>query len=182
VRRRSCRHLGRPKRWAIKSHFESSLSTRQESTSTSRHAHLPFGFHAPTWPTAPAEKTWCRLGIAAGKVPREGVKVCRERGTNVLHRQPTSATMGLRRLPSRGIERANRQQPTASTSPFDIDCIAPVSWPVPAWPEPGGPAAAARRLSLLEKGPPLIWRHVRGLRPRGGGGVAPLTTQRHEPH
>jgi len=118
---------------------------------------------------APAENL-VQLGIGGWQVPREGVKVCRERGTNVLTVTPTSATHG----PGGGCQvrdRArHRRHRLRLTSPLISTASTPVSLPGTRLARAGG-LLPREALKLLE----LIVRHVPGLRPSRWWRCRPLT-------
>ena len=96
-----------------------------------------------------------QLGIGGWQVPREGVKVCRERGTNVL--TVTDITeMGLDAAAQYAIERATDGTDCVYIS-FDIDCIDAGFVPGTGWPEPGGllPREALKLLELIVRNVPV---------------------------
>ncbi|MFM8661325.1 MAG: agmatinase family protein, partial [Cyanobium sp.] len=74
-----CRHLGDKKVGII--HFDRHVDTQE--TDLDERMHTTPWFHATNMANAPATNL-VQLGIGGWQVPREGVKVCRERGTNVL--------------------------------------------------------------------------------------------------
>ena len=74
-----CRHLGDKKVGII--HFDRHVDTQEIDLDERMHT-CPW-FHATNMANAAAENL-VQLGIGGWQVPREGVKVCRERGTNVL--------------------------------------------------------------------------------------------------
>ena len=103
---------------------------------------------------APAQNL-VQLGIGGWQVPREGVKVCRERGTNVL--TVTDITeMGLEAAARYAIERATDGTDCVYIS-FDIDCIDAGFVPGTGWPEPGGllPREALKLLELIVRNVPV---------------------------
>jgi agmatinase len=69
-------------------------------------------------------------------VPRQGVKVCRERGTNILT-VTDIMEMGLDAAADFAIEKATDGTDCVWIS-FDIDCIDAGFVPGTGWPEPGG--------------------------------------------
>ena len=84
---------------------------------------------------APA-KNLVQLGIGGWQVPRQGVKVCRERATIIL--TGTDITeMGLDAAADFALERALDGTDCVYIS-FDIDCIDAGFVPGTGWPEPGG--------------------------------------------
>ncbi len=126
-----CRHLGDQKVGII--HFDRHVDT-QESDLDERMHTCPW-FHATNIKNAPA-KNLVQLGIGGWQVPRQGVKVCRERQTNIL--TVTDITeMGLDAAVEFALERALDGTDCVYIS-FDIDCIDAGFVPGTGWPEPGG--------------------------------------------
>ena len=126
-----CRHLGDKKVGII--HFDRHVDT-QESDLDERMHTCPW-FHATNIKNAPA-KNLVQLGIGGWQVPRQGVKVCRERETNIL--TVTDITeMGLDAAVTFALERALDGTDCVYIS-FDIDCIDAGFVPGTGWPEPGG--------------------------------------------
>ncbi|PNW34367.1 UNVERIFIED_CONTAM: agmatinase [Euhalothece sp. KZN 001] len=126
-----CRHLGEKKVGII--HFDRHVDT-QESDLDERMHTCPW-FHATNIKNAPA-KNLVQLGIGGWQVPRQGVKVCRERATNIL--TVTDITeMGLDAAVDFALERALDGTDCVYIS-FDIDCIDAGFVPGTGWPEPGG--------------------------------------------
>ena len=139
-----CRHLGDKKVGII--HFDRHVDTQEIDLDERMHT-CPW-FHATNMANAPAENL-VQLGIGGWQVPREGVKVCRERGTNVL--TVTDITeMGLEAAAQYAIERATDGTDCVYIS-FDIDCIDAGFVPGTGWPEPGGlmPREALKLLELI---------------------------------
>ena len=143
-----CRHLGDKKVGII--HFDRHVDTQE--TDLDERMHTTPWFHATNMANAPAENL-VQLGIGGWQVPREGVKVCRERGTNVLT-VTDICDMGLEAAAAYAIERATDGTDCVYIS-FDIDCIDAGFVPGTGWPEPGG-LLPREALKLLE----LIVRHV----------------------
>jgi agmatinase len=126
-----CRHLGDKKVGII--HFDRHVDTQE--TDLDERMHTCPWFHATNMANAPAENL-VQLGIGGWQVPRQGVKVCRERGTNIL--TVTDITeMGLDAAADFAIERATDGTDCVWIS-FDIDCIDAGFVPGTGWPEPGG--------------------------------------------
>jgi len=126
-----CRHLGDQKVGII--HFDRHVDT-QESDLDERMHTCPW-FHATNIKNAPATNL-VQLGIGGWQVPRQGVKVCRERETNIL--TVTDITeMGLDAAVEFALERALDGTDCVYIS-FDIDCIDAGFVPGTGWPEPGG--------------------------------------------
>lgn len=145
-----CRHLGDKKVGII--HFDRHVDTQEIDLDERMHT-CPW-FHATNMANAPA-KNLVQLGIGGWQVPREGVKVCRERGTNVL--TVTDITeMGLEAAAQIAIERATDGTDCVYIS-FDIDCIDAGFVPGTGWPEPGGllPREALKLLELIVRNVPV---------------------------
>ena len=145
-----CRHLGDKKVGII--HFDRHVDTQEIDLDERMHT-CPW-FHATNMANAPAENL-VQLGIGGWQVPREGVKVCRGRGTNVL--TVTDITeMGLEAAAQYAIERATDGTDCVYIS-FDIDCIDAGFVPGTGWPEPGGlmPREALKLLELIVRNVPV---------------------------
>ena len=145
-----CRHLGDRKVGII--HFDRHVDTQEIDLDERMHT-CPW-FHATNMANAPAENL-VQLGIGGWQVPREGVKVSRERGTNVL--TVTDITeMGLEAAAQFAIERATDGTDCVYIS-FDIDCIDAGFVPGTGWPEPGGlmPREALKLLELIVRNVPV---------------------------
>ena len=145
-----CRHLGDKKVGII--HFDRHVDTQEIDLDERMHT-CPW-FHATNMANAPAQNL-VQLGIGGWQVPREGVKVCRERGTNVL--TVTDITeMGLEAAAQYAIERATDGTDCVYIS-FDIDCIDAGFVPGTGWPEPGGlmPREALKLLELIVRNVPV---------------------------
>ncbi len=126
-----CRHLGDKKVGII--HFDRHVDTQE--TDLDERMHTCPWFHATNIKNAPA-KNLVQLGIGGWQVPRQGVKVCRERATNIL--TVTDITeMGLDAAAAFAIEKATDGTDCVYIS-FDIDCIDAGFVPGTGWPEPGG--------------------------------------------
>jgi agmatinase len=126
-----CRHLGDQKVGII--HFDRHVDTQE--TDLDERMHTCPWFHATNIKNAPA-KNLVQLGIGGWQVPRQGVKVCRERETNIL--TVTDITeMGLDAAVNFALERALDGTDCVYIS-FDIDCIDAGFVPGTGWPEPGG--------------------------------------------
>jgi len=126
-----CRHLGDKKVGII--HFDRHVDTQEIDLDERMHT-CPW-FHATNMANAPAENL-VQLGIGGWQVPRQGVKVCRERATNIL--TVTDITeMGLDAAADFAIAKATDGTDCVYIS-FDIDCIDAGFVPGTGWPEPGG--------------------------------------------
>ncbi len=150
-----CRHLGERKVGII--HFDRHVDT-QESDLDERMHTCPW-FHATNMAHAPATNL-VQLGIGGWQVPREGVKVCRERSTNVLT-VTDICEMGLEAAARFAIERATDGTDCVYIS-FDIDCIDAGFVPGTGWPEPGGllPREALKLLELIVRNVPVCGLEV----------------------
>lgn len=145
-----CRHLGDKKVGII--HFDRHVDTQEIDLDERMHT-CPW-FHATNMANAPA-KNLVQLGIGGWQVPREGVKVCRERGTNVLT-VTDICEIGLEAAAQFAIERATDGTDCVYIS-FDIDCIDAGFVPGTGWPEPGGllPREALKLLELIVRNVPV---------------------------
>ncbi len=150
-----CRHLGDKKVGII--HFDRHVDTQE--TDLDERMHTTPWFHATNMANAPAENL-VQLGIGGWQVPREGVKVCRERGTNVLT-VTDICDMGLEAAANYAIERATDGTDCVYIS-FDIDCIDAGFVPGTGWPEPGGllPREALKLLELIVRNVPVCGLEV----------------------
>jgi len=137
-----CRHLGDKKVGII--HFDRHVDTQE--TDLDERMHTCPWFHATNMKNAPA-KNLVQLGIGGWQVPREGVKICRERSTNVLT-VTDICEMGLIEAADFAIEKATDGTDCVYIS-FDIDCIDAGFVPGTGWPEPGG-LLPREALKLLE--------------------------------
>ncbi|MEM8830828.1 MAG: agmatinase [Cyanobacteria bacterium P01_G01_bin.19] len=126
-----CRHLGDKKVGII--HFDRHADTQE--TDLDERMHTCPWFHATNMANAPA-KNLVQMGIGGWQVPRPGVKVCRERATNILT-VTDICEMGLDAAADFAIERATDGTDCVWIS-FDIDCIDAGFVPGTGWPEPGG--------------------------------------------
>ena len=137
-----CRHLGDKKVGII--HFDRHVDTQE--TDLDERMHTCPWFHATNMKNAPA-KNLVQLGIGGWQVPREGVKICRERSTNVLT-VTDICEMGLKEGADFAIVKASDGTDCVYIS-FDIDCIDAGFVPGTGWPEPGG-LLPREALKLLE--------------------------------
>lgn len=118
-----------------------------QETDLDERMHTCPWFHATNMANAPA-KNLVQLGIGGWQVPRQGVKVCRERATNIL--TVTDITeMGIDAAAEFALERALDGTDCVYIS-FDIDCIDAGFVPGTGWPEPGG-LLPREALALLGK-------------------------------
>lgn len=115
--------------------------------------------HANNIKNAPA-KNLVQLGIGGWQVPRQGVKVCRDRAVNIL--TVTDITeMGLDAAANFALERALDGTDCVYLS-FDIDCIDAGFVPGTGWPEPGGllPREALAMLGKIVQKAPICGLEV----------------------
>lgn len=126
-----CRHLGDKKVGII--HFDRHVDTQE--TDLDERMHTCPWFHATNIKNAPPENL-VQLGIGGWQVPRQGVKICRERATNILT-VTDIAEMGLDAAAEFAIAKATAGTDCVYIS-FDIDCIDAGFVPGTGWPEPGG--------------------------------------------
>jgi agmatinase len=150
-----CRHLGDQKIGII--HFDRHVDTQE--TDLDERMHTCPWFHATNMANAPAENL-VQLGIGGWQVPRPGVKVCRDRATNIL--TVTDITeMGLDAAANFAIERATAGTDCVWIS-FDIDCIDAGFVPGTGWPEPGGllPREALYLLAKIVRSVPVCGLEV----------------------
>ena len=138
-----CRHLGDKKVGII--HFDRHVDTQE--TDLDERMHTCPWFHATNMKNAPA-KNLVQLGIGGWQVPRQGVKVCRERATNILT-VTDIVEQGIDAAADFALERALDGTDCVWIS-FDIDCIDAGFVPGTGWPEPGG-LLPREALALLGK-------------------------------
>ena len=145
-----CRHLGDKKVGII--HFDRHVDTQE--TDLDERMHTCPWFHATNIANAPA-KNLVQLGIGGWQVPRPGVKVCRERATNILT-VTDIMEMGLDAAADFALEKAMDGTDCVYIS-FDIDCIDAGFVPGTGWPEPGGlmPREALHLLKRIVQNAPV---------------------------
>jgi agmatinase len=125
-----CRHLGDKKVGII--HFDRHVDTQEIDLDERMHT-CPW-FHATNMANAPAENL-VQLGIGGWQVPREGVKVCRERAPT-CSRSPTSVTWVWKRPPSMRLS-GPPMAPIAFISRLILIASMPALCPAPAGPNRG---------------------------------------------
>ncbi|MEM8718542.1 MAG: agmatinase family protein [Cyanobacteria bacterium P01_G01_bin.39] len=138
-----CRHLGGKKVGII--HFDRHVDTQE--TDLDERMHTCPWFHATNMANAPANNL-VQLGIGGWQVPRPGVKVCRERASNILT-VTDIMEMGLDAAADFALTKALDGTDCVYIS-FDIDCIDAGFVPGTGWPEPGG-LLPREALFLLKK-------------------------------
>ncbi len=97
--------------------------------------HTTPWFHATNMPNVPA-KNLVQIGIGGWQVPREAVKVARERQTNIITMADVEA-MGIDKTVEMALDMAWDGVDMVYMS-FDIDSIDCGFVPGTGWPEPGG--------------------------------------------
>ena len=112
--------------------------------------HTTPWFHATNMPNVPA-KNLVQVGIGGWQVPREAVKVARERETNIITMSDMER-MGVDKTAEMALEMAWDGVDMVYMS-FDIDCIEAGFVPGTGWPEPGGflPREALKMVGLVAK-------------------------------
>ena len=92
-----------------------------------------------------------QVGIGGWQVPREGVKVARERGTNILTIEDVER-LGLAKTAEIALELAHAGTDAVYVS-FDVDSVDCGFVPGTGWPEPGGflPREALKLLGLVAR-------------------------------
>ncbi|MEM6660869.1 MAG: agmatinase family protein [Pseudomonadota bacterium] len=97
--------------------------------------HTTPWFHSTNLPNVPA-KNLVQVGIGGWQVPREGVKVARERNTNIITMSDMEE-LGIDKTAEMALEMAWDGADMVYMS-FDIDSIDCGFVPGTGWPEPGG--------------------------------------------
>ena len=97
--------------------------------------HTTPWFHATNLPNVPASNL-VQIGIGGWQVPREAVKVARDRGTTIITMNDVER-LGLDRVAEMALEMAWHKADAVYLS-FDIDCVDAGFVPGTGWPEPGG--------------------------------------------
>ena len=115
-------------------HFDRHIDIQEKDLDERMHT-TPW-FRATNLPNVPA-KNLVQVGIGGWQVPREAVKVARERDTNVLTMSRHRAAWASRR-PPRSRWSSPGRTPTRSTSPSTSTRVDCGFVPGTGWPEPGG--------------------------------------------
>lgn len=97
--------------------------------------HTTPWFHATNLPNVPASNL-VQIGIGGWQVPREAVKVARERDTTIITMNDVER-LGLDKVAEMALEMAWHKADAVYLS-FDIDCVDAGFVPGTGWPEPGG--------------------------------------------
>ena len=108
-------------------------------------------FHATNIPNAPA-KNLVQVGIGGWQVPRPGVKIARERGTNIISMDDVD-DHGIDKVAEMALEMAWKGNVKQVYLSFDIDSVDCGFVPGTGWPEPGGflPREVLKLLKLVAK-------------------------------
>lgn len=114
-------------------HIDRHVDTQEKDMDERMHT-TPW-FHATNIPNAPP-KNLVQFGIGGWQVPREGVKVARERGTTIMT-MTDIMDMGLDKALDIALEVATDGTEAVYLS-FDIDSVDAGFVPGTGWPEPGG--------------------------------------------
>ena len=109
--------------------------------------HTTPWFHATNLPNVPPSNL-VQVGIGGWQVPREAVKVARERETNIITIGDVEK-LGIDKVAEMALEMAWKDADMVYLS-FDIDCIDCGFVPGTGWPEPGG-FLPREALSLVSK-------------------------------
>ncbi len=127
-------------------HFDRHADIQEKDMDERMHT-TPY-FHATNLPNVPP-KNLVQVGIGGWQVPRAGVQVARERGTNIITMADIEK-MGIERTAELALEVAWDGVDMVYLS-FDIDCIDCGFVPGTGWPEPGGflPREALELASLV---------------------------------
>lgn len=114
-------------------HFDRHIDIQEKDLDERMHT-TPW-FHATNMPNVPAVNL-VQVGIGGWQVPREGVKVARERNTNILTMRDVEE-LGLDKTAEIALELAWKDADAVYIS-FDIDSVDCGFVPGTGWPEPGG--------------------------------------------
>ncbi|MGD9739050.1 MAG: agmatinase family protein [Bauldia sp.] len=114
-------------------HFDRHIDIQEKDLDERMHT-TPW-FHATNMPNVPATNL-VQIGIGGWQVPREGVKVARERNTNILTIRDVEE-LGIDKTAEIALELAWKDADAVYIS-FDIDSVDCGFVPGTGWPEPGG--------------------------------------------
>jgi len=114
-------------------HFDRHIDIQEKDLDERMHT-TPW-FHATNMPNVPAVNL-VQVGIGGWQVPREGVKIARERNTNILTMRDVEE-LGLDKTAEIALELAWKDADAVYIS-FDIDSVDCGFVPGTGWPEPGG--------------------------------------------
>jgi agmatinase len=121
-----------------------------QETDMDERMHTTPWFHATNIPNAPPSNL-VQVGIGGWQVPRAGVKVGRERKTNVISMSDVER-LGIEKVAEIALDLAWKNAKTVYLS-FDIDSLDAGFVPGTGWPEPGGftPREALKLIQLIAK-------------------------------
>ncbi len=130
-------------------HIDRHIDTQEKDMDERMHT-CPW-FHATNIPNAPA-KNLVQVGIGGWQVPRAGVKVARERGSNIFTMDDVDEH-GIAKIAEMALEAAWKGNVKAVYLSFDIDSVDCGFVPGTGWPEPGGflPREVLKLLKLVAK-------------------------------
>jgi agmatinase len=114
-------------------HFDRHIDIQEKDLDERMHT-TPW-FHATNLPNVPATNL-VQVGIGGWQVPRDGVKVARERNTTILTMRDVEE-LGIDRTAEIALEMAWKDADAVYIS-FDIDSVDCGFVPGTGWPEPGG--------------------------------------------
>jgi agmatinase len=129
-------------------HFDRHIDIQEKDLDERMHT-TPW-FHATDLANVPAVNL-VQVGIGGWQVPRDGVKVARDRNTNIFTMRDIEE-LGLAETAARALELAWKDADAVYIS-FDIDSVDCGFVPGTGWPEPGGflPREALELVSLVAK-------------------------------
>jgi agmatinase len=121
-----------------------------QETDMDERMHTTPWFHATNIPNAPPSNL-VQVGIGGWQVPRAGVKVGRERKTNVISMSDVER-LGIEKVAEIALDLAWKNAKAVYLS-FDIDSLDAGFVPGTGWPEPGGftPREALKLVQLIAK-------------------------------
>jgi agmatinase len=121
-----------------------------QETDMDERMHTTPWFHATNIPNAPPSNL-VQVGIGGWQVPRAGVKVGRERKTNVISMGDVER-LGIEKVAEIALDLAWKNAKAVYLS-FDIDSLDAGFVPGTGWPEPGGftPREALKLVQLIAK-------------------------------
>lgn len=129
-------------------HVDRHIDTQEKDMDERMHT-CPW-FHATNIPNAPPSNL-VQIGIGGWQVPRAGVRVARERGTNIFTMDDVDEH-GVGKIAEWALEAAWKNAKAVYLS-FDIDSVDCGFVPGTGWPEPGGflPREVLKLLKLVAK-------------------------------
>lgn len=130
-------------------HIDRHIDTQEKDMDERMHT-CPW-FHATNIPNAPA-RNLVQVGIGGWQVPRAGVKVARERGSNIFTMDDVD-DHGIDKIAEMALEAAWKGNVKEVYLSFDIDSVDCGFVPGTGWPEPGGflPREVLKLLKLVAK-------------------------------